>query len=104
MSEYASPWIYGSLVTLKAVIPANSVIISLMVEVQENTTGTVTLQTEQIDAVTVSRIIFLDDITAKGIYAGNSVKDFFTSQQSIGVKMTGSLVIRVKILFWEAGI
>ena len=104
ISEYTSQRIYleDSQVMLHGVIPANSSILSIIVEVFNTATGTVTLQTEQVDSVYVKRILYLDDITAAGIYSGDSAKDYFKSAQNMNVKITGGLEIQIKILFWEA--
>jgi len=101
-SEYISPRLFNANLMLKGVIPANSTILSIIVEVFNTAAGTVTLQTEMVDSIYVKRILYLDDITAAGVYSGDSVKDYFVSRQNMNVKITGDLEIQIKILFWEA--
>jgi len=101
ISSYKSVWIKGSETKLLSVIPASSIIISILIEVQNDATGTVTLSTESVDGLDPSRIIYIDYITASGFYTGNSAKEYFISRQNLTVKITGNLTVRFKILFWE---
>ena len=98
MSQYTSVELSGSSNILSNVIPANSVIMSIVVQVTNDVPGTITLDTNTSPS---SRILRLDYITGEGIYTGNSSKGYFTDQQSINVTTTGGLETVIKILFWE---
>ena len=101
ISQYTSPELFGSDIKLRNVIPANSVILAVVIHVYNDVTGTVTLQTEAVDESTPSRILYIDYITGKGIYTGNSAKEYFISEQNLLVKNTGSVNFKIKIIFWE---
>jgi len=102
ISEYISPELYGAKETkLYNVIPPNSVILSIVVDVLNAKTGTVTLQTESVDSEDASRILFIDYINGIGTHTGNSAKEYFISNQNLMVKNTGEVSFKIKILFWE---
>ena len=101
-TSFISQRIFGLETTLYGVIPAHSQILSVIVESFNSKTGSVTLQTETKDGGLAGRILYLDDITAAGIYSGDSAKNYFVSRQNMNVKIIGSLEIQIKILFWEA--
>ena len=103
ISEYISPRMFEANVRLGGAIPADSVILAVVVQVYNDKSGTVTLQTEQVDSTLPSRIFYIDYITARGKYTGNSSKEYFVSKQNLMVESTGSINFNIKILFWEVG-
>jgi len=103
--EYQSDRLTGtSNIDLPNAIPSGSVIISIMVECLNSKTGTVTLQTKPTDGATAERMIYIDYITGKGYYTGNSAKEFYVSQQTLDCKITGGLEVIINILFWSVKI
>ena len=101
ITEYVSPRCLVAETIFPLAIPSHSHIISIIIESLNNNNGTVTLQTIPVDNENARRIIFLDYIESSGVYVGNSAKDYFVSKQNLVVKITGSLEIIIKILFWE---
>jgi len=105
MTEYKSNKLHSpSNIMINGVIPAHSVIRSIVVQSLKSGSGTVTLQTKSIDGYGAIRIIYFDYIDGVGYYTGSSAKNYFVSKQNIDVKITGGLEVRVNILFWEVGI
>ena len=101
ITEYTSQRSFVAETIFPLVIPEHSHIISIVIESRSDNSGTVTLQTTPVDDEDARRIIYIDYITGAGFYTGNSAKEYFTSQQNLVVKITGSIEVVVKILFWE---
>ena len=103
ITEYKSNRISGtSEVFLKNVMPEYSKLIGIVIQSHNDKTGTVTIQTEAgADRSRNNRVLFIDYIDQAGFYSGDSAKDFFETQQNLGVKITGGLEITVMLLIWK---
>ena len=100
--EYQSGRLHNdSNIILQSAIPGRSMIISIMVECLNAKSGSVTLQDRPEDGGIAERIVYIDYITGKGRYTGNSAKGFFESSQNLDVKIVGGLEVIVNILFWR---